>query len=639
MSNITSTGRANTLDTSGDKFNRVLDAIESVVFKKETFLSLNNNNPVTEKNQSIKSSNEILDSSVFMKRLPRNDDRGNGVVGCFGKKKWQKGTQYNAFNGEIDPSNQNCIAFDNELKVTFLCLSNNKNNLKNTPVVSNVRPGSLFSTLKNLREHGANPIKTSDGYTWLALLPEKNPLIEDSSWSTMIIRSIDFPQNSTGKFIDDSLSDFASAVSTPDTATTIGTVGFYAKQDTFDPTDGTTVSAGSLLLSASRVKRFDVYQLWKGLTRGLGIETETRFISGESTTESELPSSISLTSLHDEIESAIDVNSPLGWYNHMVNLWSRKLGSLLSVTLDTSGLSSEFLRVTQIPTISTVGNKGTNPSCEFIYRQINEQQYEIQGVKIATDIATGNLNIGSGNTNVKFTVNTGDTSKDFTLENRLSAVLTPTDASLLDETILYNRLINIAGYMIAYKVPSSELKSTLAVANSTTPLKFDSYAILENLKDNTNKFKLGSNKAPNENAAFSNLFDVKVRRSSGGNVPTSGMAVWKADKGTASSIVKTPPLGYIQSAKTVVGVNPDFFITFSSKTGEINTDFIFRGDVFIGDSSGASLYTLLSTTKKLTDASSGSSANVLHVGTSKIDFAGINNSNDAVFGVKFVQLV
>jgi hypothetical protein len=637
MSNITPTGRANTLDTSGDKYGRVLDAIENRIFKKETFLSLNNNNPVTEKNQSLKSTNELLDSSIFMKKLPRNDKRGNGAFGCFGKKKWQAGVEYNMFDGDGDPSNQNCIAFDNELKVTFLCLSNNKNNLKNKPVVSNIRPGSQFSNLKNLREHGANPIQTSDGYTWIALLPEAHPLIEDSSWSTMIIREIDFPQNSTGKFVDDSLSDFKSAVSTPDTATTLGTVGFYAKQATFDPTDGTTVSAGSLLLSASRVKRYDVYQLWKGLTKGLGIETETRFISGESTTETNLPSSITLTSLHDEIESAIDVNSPLGWYNHMVNLWKKKTGSVLSVTLDTSGLSDDFLRVTQIPTISAVGNKGTNPTCEFIYRQINEQQYEIQGVKISTDIATGNLDVGSGNSNVKFTVNSGDTGKNSTLENRLSAILTPTDESLLDETVLYNRLINIAGYMIAYKVPSSEINTTLSVANSVTPLKFDSYSILENLTDDTNNFKLGSNTSENENQNISNLFDALVRRSGGGNTPISGMSVWKADKGTASSIIKTPPIGYIQSAKIKTGVNPDFFITFTSKTGKIGTDFTFpSGQIYIGDSSGASLYTFQSATKKSTGAPSGSSANVLHVGTSNVDFSGINNS---VFGVKFIQLV
>jgi hypothetical protein len=636
MSNISLVGRAKNLDTSGNKYERVVTAIKSLVFGKETFLSLNNNTSIT--NQGLSSENEFLSSSLFLKRLVRNDYRGTGVFGCFGKKKWQTGIVWAAYDGDADPTNQNCICFDNELKVTFLCLSNNGNNLRYQGTVSNVRPGSGFKTIKELREHGANPIKQGDGYSWIALLAEANPLTEDSSWSTMVIRDIDFPLNSTGKYVDDSSSDFPSAASMPHAPSDRGAVGFYTKEPAYDPTDGSTVAGGNLLMALSRVKRFDVYQIWRGLKEGLGIDTQTIFLSGTDKTEADLPPSATLTSITDEIRSAFDKNSPVGWYNEMVTLWGRKKGSLLSVSLDISGLSPEDLIVNQKPTVEAIGNNGKDPACEFIYKQLNAHEWKIQGIKITTD-TEGVRRIGSDSSGIKFIVDTGNTDKNSLLEGRIKAVLTPTDTSLLTERVLYNKLINIAGYMTTFKVPSSDLSTTLGVTNFTTPTQFDSYGVVQNLKSNSSGFVLGSDKGPNQSLEVSNLIDGRVRRTGSGNVPSTGMSVWKFSKASASNIVKTPPIGFIQSSATVLGVNPDFDITFTSKTGKVGIDFLLGEYVYIGNSSGASLYRFGSTVKRTSDAASGSDGQVEHIGTSNIQMNGINSSVNSVFGIKFVQLV
>ena len=643
MSNASLRGRAKQLDTAGNKYERVVTAIKDLVFGKETFLSLNNNTSIT--NQGLNSGNEFLSTSVFFKRLVRDDKRGTGVCGCFGKKVWKAGSVYDAFDGDDDPSNQNCIAYDDELKVTFLCLNNEANNLANQGIVSNVRPGSGSKTIKELREHGANPITQGDGYTWIALLAEANPLIEDTSWSTMVIRDIDFPLNSTGKYVDDASSDFASAASMPHAPTDRGAVGFYAIGPTYDPTDGSSVSSGGLLMALSRVKRFDVYQIWRGLKEGLGIDTQTLFLSGTDKTEDDLPSSITLTSTSDEIRAAFDRNSPIGWYNEMVTLWGRKKGSLLSVSLDISSLSPEDLIVNQIPTVEAIGNKGTDPGCEFIYRQINAHEWKIKGIKITTDIE-GVRRIGSDNTEVKFIVDTGDTTKNNILEGRIKATLTPTTTSLLDETILYSRLINIAGYMVSFRVPSSELNNTLDYANQTNQLNYNSYGIVQDIKTNSGNRPIGKDKGPNESVVLSNLWVSRVRAEASDVSIVPGMSVWKTSK-AGSSVVKTPPLGYIQTAtQNLSGVpigKKEYYITWTSKTGQLGVDWNYSPSIpiYVGDSSGASLYTFQETIKKAegSAAPSGEFGKVNHVGKSKIQMSGINSSVDSVFGVKFVQLV
>ena len=193
--------------------------------------------------------------------------------------------------------------------------------------------------------------------------------------------------------------------------------------------------------------------------------------------------------------------------------------------------------------------------------------------------------------------------------------------------------------MVTFKVPSSDLSTTLGVTNFTTPTQFDSYGVVQNLKSNSSGFVLGSDKGPNQSLEVSNLIDGRVRRTGSGNVPSTGMSVWKFSKASASNIVKTPPIGFIQSSATVLGVNPDFDITFTSKTGKVGIDFLLGEYVYIGNSSGASLYRFGSTVKRTSDAASGSDGQVEHIGTSNIQMNGINSSVNSVFGIKFVQLV
>ena len=134
------------------------------------------------------------------------------------------------------------------------------------------------------------------------------------------------------------------------------------------------------------------------------------------------------------------------------------------------------------------------------------------------------------------------------------------------------------------------------------------------------------------------MIDARVRRTGSGNVPSTGMSVWKFSKASASNIVKTPPIGFIQSSATVLGVNPDFDATISSKTGKVGIDFLLGEYVYIGDTSGASLYRFSSTVKKKSTAPTGSDGQVHHIGRSNIQISG-NDSVTKLFGIKFVKLV
>jgi len=603
------------LNTGSNKYQSAVRQMQRSIYTDNIYVSLHANTITTDVKNDLENLNEAWMTSCFMQKVIRDNYRL-----CFPRTNWSKSSVYDKYNPQKDPQTQNSFIFDSSIGngVLFLCVGNNKFNRSDISTASTVKPSAGYSSVANLP---TEVIEQDDGYSWIAL-GQSDLRFTDSNWITLEIRDgLSFFGGDQGSFVDDgvTLADFKTAISSPYNPGDTGAAGFYPLNNTYNQTNASEIDSGDALYTVANMERFDAFTFQQAL-KLQGSDTQIQFsTTGTAGSTLSLPASIIPTSLYEQINnSPFTTSSSVGWYNDKINGWASKEGSVEMITLDTTGITSSAFVVTGVaaPSIAVKGN-GTSPTAEFILSRINENTWDIRGVKISKDIATNSRLVGKNNTHVEFVVSNTAHNEEF--EDGLRAFITPYGGLLLEEN-LYGPIIPVNSFMMNVTINESNITNTLKEATVPSPTTFDSYSLFVNplgyTKGNaTYKRELGQDLPPNKTEYLDNLVSSTFDPVSGGPTIVAGNRIYKALPTISGSSARGELIGVVQSVEATQLTDAD--ITFSTT----QTDYFGMGvGVFIGTGAGVKAYTQTATSKiQDTVPLSGT---LTHIGNSSLDISG-----------------
>ena len=621
------------LNTGANKYESAFRQMQRAIYSDNVYISLNANTLTTTPRNDLNNLNEFWMTSCYLHRVVRDNYRL-----CFPRKDWQKSTIYDRFDPESDPQTQNAYVFDPTIGdgVLFLCVGNNETNRTDLRTASVIRPSAGYTSVNDLP---TTVIEQADGYSWIALAQSDNRFT-DSNWISLEVRDgISFFAGDKLTYIDDGLTlgPFKQAVCAPFNAGDTGAAGFYPVLNSFDQTTESEIDSGSVLYSVGNIERFDAFKMQQALKIS-GVDTKVEFVTGSTTgATGELPNTTSVISIDEQINnSPFTDSSPLGWYNKKVQGWKAKAGSVEMVYLDTSGLSASALIVDGItaPTISAKGN-GISPNVEFITRKINESTTEIKGVKISTDIATGNRLVGEQNTRVEFEVS--NTGNDDAFENALRAFITPYDGLLTEEN-LYGSIIPVNAFMMSAQIPETEITAELdfTAGKISSPTSFDSYGLVVNPLGFTKsnllyERELGLDLPPNTKESVGNLIFADITPPSGAPNLVAGMLIYEASPKVGGSAPRGELIGIIQAVEVPTPLSGNQFAAISTTKPEKFTN---GATYHVGSGSSFREFTQATKATKLTAVPL--TGTLIHIGQSNFDITGGSNKR---LTVKYITRV
>lgn len=599
------------LNTGTNKYMSAFRQMQRAIYSDNVYVSLNSNTITTDVRNDLQNLNEFWMTSCFMQRVVRDNYRL-----CFRRRDWQKSNIYDRYDPQKDPQEQNCYIFDATIGdgVLFLCVGNNQYNRTDLKTASVYKPSTGYTTVTELP---SEVIELDDGYSWIAL-GQSDTRFTDSNWISLEVRDgISFFGSDEGNYVDDgvSLADFKTAICSPHTAGTSGAAGFYPVANSYDQTTAAEISAGNILHSIPNIKRFDAYTMQQALKIS-GVDTQINFVAGTTTGTGGLSSSRAMISLYEQIQNSPFTNSsPVGWYNEKIGEWENKEGSVEMIWLDTTDLSaSDFIVTGTSKPIITVQGNGTAPLAEFIVSKLKEDVWEIRGVKISTNLITGNREVGSGNTHVEFVVE--NTNNNNAFENALRAFITPY-GGLLKEENLYGSIIPINAFMMSVAIDVDDITNTLdySAGNVPSPTDFDSYALVVDAKQYSPIRELGLDLPPNKVEFLNNLITMDIDPS-GVSAPAIGDLIYEKPPTTGGDVAAGELIGIVQAIESppVIGGNNNIAFTTTKPT-----KFSITGTVYIGSGSSFNTYTI-DTTPKAGDVRS-LTGTILHIGNTSFNIS------------------
>ena len=624
------------LNTGANKYESAFRQMQRAIYSDNVYISLNSRTLTTTPRNSLNSLNDFWMTSCYLHRVVRDNYRL-----CFPRTDWRKSRVYDRFDPDIDPQLQNAYVFDPTIGdgVLFLCVGNNETNRTDIKTASTIRPSSGYSAVNELP---TSVIEQSDGYKWIAVAQSDNRFT-DSNWISLEVRDgISFFAGDQLTFIDDgvTLGEFKQSVCAPFSAGDTGAAGFYPILNSFDQTEESEIDSGSVLYSVGNIQRFDAFKMQQALKIS-GVATKVEFISGGTGTTmgatGGLPNTTPIRSLEDQINnSPFTDSSPLGWYNKKVQGWKNKSGSVEMIYLDTSGLSASDFIVNGItgPTISAKGN-GESPSVEFITRKINESTIEIKGVKVSTDLATGDRLVGKNNTKVEFVVS--NTSNNDAFENAIKSFITPYNGLLTEEN-LYGTIIPVNSFMMSAKIEESDITAELDndSAGISSPTSFDSYGLVVNplgftKSDLIYERELGLDLPPNTKQSVSNLIVADLTPPSGQPALQAGMLIYEASPKVSGTASRGELIGIVQAVENPSPVSGNQHAAISTTKP---LKFINSATFFVG--SGSSFREFTQATKATKITAVPLSGTIMHIGKSNFDISGGTNKR---LTVKYITRV
>jgi hypothetical protein len=614
------------LNTGTNKYQSAFRQMQRAIYSDNTYISLNANTLTTDVKNDLENLNEFWMTSCYFHRVVRDNYRL-----CFPRIDWQKSTIYDRYDSQETPQTQNAYVFDPTIGdgVLFLCVGNNEFNRTDIRTASVIRPSAGYTNVADLP---TTVIQQADGYSWIAVAQSDNRFT-DSNWISLEVRDgISFFGGDQQTYIDDgvTLGPFKTAVCNPHDPGKTGAAGFYPVLNSYDQTTESEVDSGSILYSVGNIERFDAFRMQQALKIS-GVDTKVEFVGGSTTgSTGELPNTTSVISIGEQISnSPFTDSSPLGWYNKKVQGWKSKAGSVEMVYLNTAGLSASALIVDGItaPTVAAKGN-GDSPTIEFITRKINESKTEIKGVKISTDLATGNRLVGKNNTRIEFQVS--DTGNDDAIENALRAFITPYNGLLTEEN-LYGPVVPINSFMMSTQIPESDVTGELDFGggNITGPTSFDSYGLVVNAmgyaKSNyTYERELGLDLPPNKTEAVGNLIYADITPSSGAANLVSGMLIYETVPKVGGTSPRGELIGIIQAVESPYLVGAQYAAISTAKASKFTNGATF----YVGSGSSFKLFTQTAKATKVTVAPL--TGTLMHIGKSNFDISGGTNKRITV---------
>lgn len=622
--------RRRILNTGTNKYQSAVRQMQRAIYSDNVYVSLNARSITTAINNDLANINAFWMCSCFMQRIVRDNYRL-----CFFRTNWQKSTIYDRYDPQQDAATQNCYVFDPTIGdgVLFLCVGNNQYNRTDIRTASTIKPSAGYV---NVNQLPTDVIIQEDGYAWIALA-QSDPRFTDSSWTSLEVRDgINFFAADRGNYVNDgvTLANFKAAVCSPFSAGETGAAGFYPVENSYNQTNESEVSAGNLLYSVGNMERFDAFKFQQSL-KIAGTDSQIRFVTGSTTgATASLPASTTIIPLYEQIvNSPFTTSSPLGWYNEQINGWKAKAGSVEMVWLDTAGISASRFLVggTAEPSISAKGN-GTSPSAEFITRRINESTWEIQGVKISTDLSTGDRLVGKDNTNVEFVVT--NTNNDNLFEEALRTFITPY-GGLLTEENLYGPIIPVNSFMTSVTINESDITNTLdnAAAGISSPTAFDSYGLVVNAQNYSNSRELGLDLPPNKTEFLRNMLVADFTPSSGAPNISVGDLIYETTPSVTGSAPRGDLIGIIQAIEIPAPISGNAHAGFSTvKPTALDTG----KEVSIGRGSSFKTFTVASSAASKTADTKALTGTIMHIGKSNFD---ITSGSQKRISIKYITRV
>lgn len=614
------------LNTGTNKYQNAVREMNRSIYSDNIYVALHANSITNVVDNTLENLNEFWMSAIFLQRVVRDNYRL-----CFARTNWEKSKIYDCYDSEQNPQTQNCVIFDDKIGngVLFLCVGNNLHNRKDIKTASVYRPSTGYSSVTDLP---AGVIEQEDGYKWIALAQTDNRFT-DTSWVSLEIRDgLSFFGSDEGQYVDDgvTLANFKAAVCGGVSFGATGAANFYAVNNEYDQTAASEVASGSILFSMDNVPRFDAFRFQQSLKLN-GNNTQVRFDTGNSA--GALPSTITPITIDDQINnSPFSTSSPVGWYNQKVGQWAAKAGSVEMVYLDPTagGLSRSDFTVTgaSAPTITAKGN-GLSPQIEFITKKLNDNTWLIRGVKISTNLSTGQRIVGSNNTRVEFVA--ANTNNNLGFENSIKYLLTPY-GGLLTEQNLYGPIIPVNAFMMNVQINESDIVESLdySPSNISSPTSFDAYSLIVDADNYSNNRELGMDLPPNKTEFLDQTLVARFSFS-GGVAAKVGQLIYKALPSFGGGDAQGELLGIVQSVETPLPAGSPIQLQFTTVKPEL---FNSGESFYIGSGSSFKTYTQTTATKD-TDvrALTGS---VVHMGQSSFNLSSAENKR---IGIKYITRV